>query len=116
MERNFDLIRNILRIVEAAPANTVLQANDFKIEGGDLDTVIGHIDLLIKAGLLDGKVIKTMRGLSGVLITGLTWTGHEFLSAARDDTVWAKAKDKFFKGAASFTFDLVKKWLESQLV
>lgn len=101
MIRDFGLIRSILLIVEAAPANAVLQSGSFKIEGYDEPTVLCHIALLFDAGLLFGKPISTMAGISGCLVKGLTWSGHEFLDAVKTESVWSKLKELLGKQAVS---------------
>lgn len=113
MKRDMDLARSILSVVEeksppiggiAAPA----------IDGYDSDTVIAHIELLSEAGLLRAKVMKGIAGHSGAHITGLTWAGHDFISAAKDDTIWAKAKGSILKQGSSITFDLLLEWLKAE--
>lgn len=44
-----------------------------------------------------------------------TWKGHDFLDAAKDDTLWNKAKEKFLIPGVSFTFDILFQWLKSQI-
>ena len=113
MKRDFDLIRSILRIVEDAPANTDLQANSFKIDNYDEDTVLEHIDLLIEANLLEGRIIKTMRGLSGCIIQRLTWDGHDFLQPAKKDDIWNKAFSVIKEKGGAITFEVVKELLKT---
>jgi len=38
----------------------------------------------------------------------LTYSGHEFLDAARSDTVWNKAKDMVRKATGTITLEAVK--------
>ncbi len=45
----------------------------------------------------------------------LTWAGQEFLSAAKDDSLWTKAKETVLKPGASFTFDRLFDWLKGQV-
>lgn len=47
-------------------------------------------------------------------IKRLTWEGHEFLDAARNDTTWRKAKDKFLKPAGAWTFSLLLEFLKAE--
>ena len=37
------------------------------------------------------------------------------MDAARDDTLWRKAKESVIRPGASFTFDLVKDWLKAEI-
>jgi hypothetical protein len=53
--------------------------------------------------------------LTKVVTKHMTWAGHDFLDAARDETLWNKAKVKFVKPGASFTFELVKEWLKAEM-
>ena len=96
--------------IESIPPNQ--QMNRCDVEGYNQETILSHIDLLVDAGMVNGKVIKTMKGFSGCLLKDLTWEGHDFLSAARDNKLWAKAKEAILNGTVSFSFALLKKWLE----
>ena len=42
------------------------------------------------------------------MITSVTWDGHDFLDATKDNTVWEKAKKKILSPGLSFSFDLLK--------
>jgi hypothetical protein len=42
------------------------------------------------------------------MIKGLTWTGHEFLEASRDDSRWNKAKKIITEKTGSFSFEILK--------
>ncbi|MGO8839441.1 MAG: DUF2513 domain-containing protein [Limisphaerales bacterium] len=44
----------------------------------------------------------------------LTWAGHDFLDAARNDTIWNKAKDEFLKPGISWTFSILFEWLKQE--
>ena len=69
--------------------------------------------LLIEEGFLDGRVIRGPKGYpTGALILRMTWRGHEFLDAARSDTVWQTAKEKMLKPGMSWTFDLLREVLK----
>jgi hypothetical protein len=41
-------------------------------------------------------------------INGLTWAGHEFLEASRDDSRWNKAKKIISEKTGSFSFEILK--------
>jgi len=75
-----------------------------------------HVSLLRDAGLLEARVHRTDVGrFAPVIIFGLTWAGHEFLDAARDDTLWRRAKDKFIKPAGSWTAGILLEWLKIEI-
>ena len=68
--------------------------------------------LLIEHGFLHGKIIGGPKGLPrAALIFRMTWQGHEFLDAARNETVWQTAKEKMLKPGVSWTFDLLREAL-----
>ncbi len=73
------------------------------------------MDLVIEANLAEGEVLRGERNqaIAGEL-NGLTWLGHDFLDAARDETIWKKAREKFLKPSASWTFSLVLEWLKHE--
>jgi hypothetical protein len=66
------------------------------------------------AGLIEAAIAKGPDGSpAGAVIIRMTWAGHDFLDAARDDTVWRKAKDNVLKPGVSWTFDLLKQTLKA---
>jgi hypothetical protein len=87
VKRDPDLLRTILARVE--------KADDLSVEGADLAdgkhdeaSVVHHVQLLKEAGFVKANLL-TVQGqgaLSGN-IERLTWAGHEFIDAARNDTV-----------------------------
>lgn len=119
MKRNFDLIRRILRDVENAPPGEVVEDITYPGEY-EQEEIYAHIDLLFDAELLKGDINKASEigsageDILGFAIIGLSWKGHDFLNAARDDTLWAKAKSTVLKPTASATFDILLEWLKVQ--
>lgn len=111
MKRDFELIRKILLEVEAAPVGTSPIEVD-AVDGYDEATVWGHVDLLIDAGLLEGKVIRSNEGLIGVAIKKITWDGCDFLDAARDNGLWQKAFSTVKEKGGAMTFDVLKELLK----
>ncbi len=106
MERNWDLIREILfRLERKEAGKRVLTAKDFD---GDLSHEIGYnVMLLQEAGLIEARILGSTPP-SAFFAARLTWSGHELLDAIRDDTIWAKTKRSFLSKGLSMTFDLVK--------
>src|SRR6476660_1465967 len=90
MKRDMDLIRKIMLAVEEhehgfAPRQIV-------IEGYTKEQIGYHNYLIINAGLGDGPDLTHLRSESPEHdLRYLTFAGHEFLDAARDDTRWRKA-------------------------
>ena len=101
MKRDMELIRAIMLAVEShedgfAPQN--LQIADYSE-----DEIGYHCYLIGNAGLAD-VVDTTHLGSSGPTadIARLTWQGHEFLDAARDDTIWNRTKERVAAAGKSF--------------
>ncbi|WP_035384017.1 DUF2513 domain-containing protein [Ferriphaselus sp. R-1] len=111
MKRDFELIRKILLVVEATPAGTTPIEVD-SVEGYDEATVLGHVDLLIDAGLLEGRVLRSNEGIIGVAIRKITWDGCNFLDAARDNGLWKKAFSTVKEKGGAMTFDVLTEMLK----
>lgn len=108
MKRDMNLARRILLEVEKWPPEG--GGGQIDVQGYDQQTISYHIMLLSEAGLLKG------RDASGVgdicwFVDRLTWEGHEFVEAARDDTRWKKAISTISEKGGSFVFDVIKQLL-----
>ncbi len=72
-----------------------------------------HAALLIEAGLVAGEIIPNGSGLPASTIRRrLTWAGHEFLDAARNDTIWHKAGERIKKSGVDVTLSLLQEILK----
>lgn len=97
MRRDLNLLRRIVLKIEESP--TAWAPKDLSIQGYTAAQVSYHAYLLVNAGLAYGSD-TTCLGSEGpeALISHLTWAGHEFADAARNDTHWNRAmglvKDK----------------------
>lgn len=111
MKRDFDLIRNILLQVEAAPAGTPCIRLSV-LEGYDQATVYEHIGMLKEAGLLEAAILRGGRGILDVHVKRLTWEGHDFIQAASQESVWTKAMSTVKEKGGAVTFDVLKELLK----
>jgi hypothetical protein len=100
MKRDMDLIRQILFKVEAA--QTFNQPVQLKIDGYAADLIAFHVRLLADGGIIEAYAA----GGNQWWPTALTWSGCEFIDAARDDTNWEKAKTVLSK-AGGITFETI---------
>ncbi|OHE31902.1 MAG: hypothetical protein A3K40_01410 [Syntrophobacterales bacterium RIFOXYC2_FULL_60_23] len=91
MKRDMDLIRENLLAIEAYPESDAYDLN-LSFPGHSEDEVSYHCRLLLDAGMIDAKCLQAMEEPDEWAIQGLTWAGHEFLEASRDDSRWNKAK------------------------
>jgi hypothetical protein len=46
------------------------------------------------------------------ILSEVTWQGHDFADAARDDVLWKRATVSILQTGASFSFELLKEWLK----
>lgn len=107
MKRDPDLIRQILLAVEEKNNLDQLFPTNLGISGWSNSDIDYHALLLLEAGYLDGKATPMGQGNMMVIIERLTWDGHEFLDAARDDTRWEKAKSAISK-VGGWSFEIAK--------
>jgi len=111
MKRDLELVRKILLAIEDSSSGW---APDLKFEGYTDSQVGYHAYLLIDAGLAKGSDVSVMgsEGPEG-MISNLTWAGHEFAEAARDETRWKKAVGLVAEKGGSVTLDVMKELLVS---
>lgn len=99
MKMNPSALREILLQVEAAPIGEAIYR--FGIEGLNETEVMEHVQLLLDAGFIEGKVMRgKMDDPLKFVVVQMTFSGHQFLDKARNDTFWNKtleiAKEKGF--------------------
>lgn len=113
MKRDMDLCRRILLAVESSPANTWTQEFPFDNEY-EAAVVTEHVALLEQAGLIDADITRYVSSdPPDFVIRSLTWYGHDFLDAARDEGRWARAKQRLADAGVGTTFTLLKEMLEA---
>jgi len=108
VKRDVDLIRQI--ILQAEQANEKINAGaKFKVKGYDDILVAKHIELFVEADLLKARLTRTdTDGVVGAYVERLTWDGHEFLDAARNENVWNKAKVIIKEKVGTVSFEVLK--------
>jgi DNA-binding transcriptional ArsR family regulator len=77
---------------------------DIDIEGYSWEQISYHYDLADEAGLVDMGSDGIMNGF---LFRRLTWAGHDFVDAVRDEEIWRKTKEGAL-AAGGISIDLVK--------
>lgn len=113
MQRDLDLIRKILLAMEQREHGFV--QDELVVEGYSDEQVGFHVYLLGEAGL--AKVVENTNVLSqspSALPLHPTWAGYEFLEAAKDETLWGKAKEKVIKPAGGVAFGVLVEWLKAE--
>jgi len=80
-----------------------------KLKDYDEQLVVYNVALMKDAGFVDARIVPC-----AALILRLTWADHDFLDAARDATIWNKAKDKVLKPGVSWTFSMLAEFLKAE--
>jgi hypothetical protein len=103
MKRDMDLVRKLLIEIERCDTGSgqPMQFSDFC---PDQQKLYGHLKLLDEASLIEGHDLPSTQYMP----SRLTWSGHEFLSAVRDENIWTKTKDKLSEVSGAVTLDIVK--------
>jgi hypothetical protein len=113
MKRDMNLVREILLWIESQEHGGV--AANPTIEGSTEEEIAYHVYIMWKASLVEAIDVGEMGNLSPqALLSNISWNGHEFIQAAADDTIWAKAKKTLFNTSTSITFDLLLEWLKAE--
>lgn len=105
MTRDMDLIRLIL--LEVEQRQDVLRSRKVIVEGYSPEQIAYHVKLLAQANLVDVIDFTTFDGLD-MRPRSLTWAGHEFIDATRNESVWHKVKAQVNDRGLSLPFELIQ--------
>jgi hypothetical protein len=110
VKRDMDLIRRILLDVEQCDETNGSGHLELDYEECSDQKMAYHVKMLREAGLIEALDFYDSNS-PACWPTQLTWAGHEFLDAARDDTRWQKAKRFVIDKAGSVPFEVLKQIL-----
>jgi len=106
------LIRKIVLAIEENPSGWA--PDPLEIEGYTSEQIRYHNYLLMQAGLAEGREIQVFDITSpAAILTNLTWAGHEFADAARDDTRWKKAMEVVHQKGGAITLSVLTELLKA---
>ncbi len=117
MQRDMEIVRTILLTIEDTddPSSCLQRIHDALPEVSP-EVIDEYLTMLEQHGLIEIKSLA--RTLSNVLLTALlklTWEGHDFIAAAKNESVWKKMlealKEKGYGEAANAPFALIKSLL-----
>lgn len=118
MKRDMELVRKILLQIESSTGDDIA---DIQIKGCSPEEIAYHVYLLNDAGLIEAEITYSMGSVKpeGYAIFRMTWAGHDFLDASRDEGLWKKAMGMIEEQVKSAPFDVIKtvlvKMIEHQL-
>ena len=108
MKRDMDLIRVILHQAENHDLPNWYSV-PFTVEGYEALVVAKHVELLVEAGLIKARFLRTdQAGLQAAYVERLTWAGCEFIEATRDESVYRKAKEVTVAKTGGLVFEILK--------
>lgn len=112
MKRDMDLVRRILLWIE--------QQDEYiddvpKFDDVEPEVVMYHCMLLAEAHLVEAMDASNNVEPWYYIPTRLTWSGHEFVDAARADTVWKSAKERLLAIGGTVSLEVMMQILK-QLV
>jgi hypothetical protein len=120
MKRDMDLIRELMLKLESLPMeygdNVHIAPGSpvFEVDGYSFDQMAYHLDLIVQAGFIERS--RSIPAI-GIMFSGLSWSGHDFLDSVRSPAVWDKAKQTA-SAAGGFTVELLvfaaKTYLENR--
>jgi hypothetical protein len=106
VKRDMNLIR--LQLLRVEGDERVQELDDYTEE-----QKVYHMALCIEAGLVDGAIVRDANGYpAATSAIRLTWKGHEFLDAARNDTIWKKALGHIKKAGVQVTLPVLEEVLK----
>ena len=95
MKRDMELVRELLLYFEAKPDPHMMRSDEIELPAYAPQNVHYHVVLMCEAGLLTcerSESSTTPSRLVDAFPFGLSWAGHEFLDAARSETLWSQAR------------------------
>ena len=109
MKRDMDLIRKLLMHFEEYDSFSMEEKT--KIDGYDNRIIDYHLLLLAQADMIVCEASKSTTNPERYIKVypfGLSWKGHEFLDAARDESLWNKAKAKVIEVTGGLSLYLIQ--------
>lgn len=104
MKRDLNLIRQLVLDLEKDVGGLSMAGLDDYPQ----DLVGYHRYLLVDAGLAVGKNVTGMSDSHPqFMVTHLTWAGHEFADAIRDDATWNRARKEVKDKAGSVSVSVL---------
>lgn len=106
MKRDMDLIREILIEIESWE-QAFPRSHEVVLEDYQRREISYHVLIMLEADLLRAIEVSSADELI-MHPSRLTWEGHEFLEAAKDDGIWNQAKEVVLEKGGGLVFDVLK--------
>jgi hypothetical protein len=113
MQRDMDLIREILLKLEAHPHGF---APALEIDGYTDEQIGFHVSIMGQARLLDVHEVTTHgAGSPRAIPSAMRWEAYEFLAAIKDESTWKKSKATLMSKTGTLGFELLKAVLTAEI-
>jgi hypothetical protein len=107
MKRDMDLVRKILLAMDAYEHG--FAPHDLTIPGYDQEVIGHHVWLMAEGQLLTASTMTVSNSESPIALPHtITWKGHDFLDAVRNDSIWSKVKIQLKDHAITVPFALLQ--------
>ena len=111
MKRDMELVRRIAFIVEEIPEGECIRSDILAVDGYDRNAVAYHCRQMEEDELVQAIDLRTRATPNAIGLCRLTVKGHDFVDAARSDTVWNKAMTVAKEKGVGMTIDLTVRFL-----
>lgn len=117
MNRDMKLVFELIEYFERKSDGSAIDFKNIEIDGYDASQIGYHVRMLYQAGIIDGEPVRstTSDRIVYVIPFELTWAGHEFLAASRDDKVHNKALTRFGRDLFDLPFEVISAFVMHEL-
>jgi hypothetical protein len=109
VKRDMDLVRELMLQIEDDQQLNGVRVKELSVDGRDQEEVTYVMTLLVNSGFATGNT-----GMENVLVSGLTWEGHELLDNIRDSEIWKKTKARA-AGLASISISVLAELAKAEI-
>ena len=114
MKRDMDLIRKLALAIEVSV--TQIDSTLLLIDGFTPEQIGYHLELMVEAKLIVA-IDATHLGsrYPEMIVTRLSSRGHDFVDAARDDTIWKKSLATIRTTVGTTTISVLLEYLKAEI-
>ena len=107
MERNWDLVRDIL--IEASKADHKTQVLSTQFKNYDPYLVLYHLRMMRDGGLIKIQELSFPQAIPiTVAVNSIEWQGHELLDKIKSSKIWEQTKSDAKAKGVDLSFDIIK--------
>ena len=110
MKRDMELVRKILIAIEES--NCTMGFITLNFDNYSDEQISYHVKLLRENGLIEAVDASSTDGIAW-MPTGLTWEGHDYIEAIKDDTRWQKVKKWISDNGKLITIETIKQGVQA---